>query len=127
MRPKLLAYGHIGNCPVFGLPGNPVSSMVAFDVFVRPALLKMSGVNDPVLSTVTGVLEGDVSHKKGRREFIRAVTLWSEDSYRATPTGDQGSARMSSMLGANSYIVVPEDCGGMSSGETVSILLWECW
>lgn len=122
---KPLAYGHIGNCPVFGLPGNPVSSMVAFDVFVRPALMKMSGIDDPKHSVVTGKLEGSIRHKKGRREFVRAVTTRTGNGYHAVPTGDQGSARMSSMLGANSYIIVPEECGNIASGESVSILPWE--
>lgn len=121
---KPLAYGHIGNCPVFGLPGNPVSSMVAFDVFVRPALLRMAGADEPGCNTVSGVLDGNIRHKKGRREFVRAACSWSGERYRVVPTGDQGSARMSSMLGANSYIVVPEDCSGICSGGTVSILLW---
>lgn len=123
---KPLAYGHVGNCPVFGLPGNPVSSMVAFDVFARPALLRMAGVDEPADNTVSGVLDGDIRHKKGRREYVRAASSWVSGGYRAAPTGDQGSARMSSMLSANSYVVVPETRGSMSCGETVSILLWGC-
>ena len=126
MKPgKPLAFGFIAGKPLFGLPGNPVSSMVTFDLFVRPALLRMAGVKDVRPSMVTGVCSEAVAHKPGRREFVRAQAAWSDGRYLATPTGPQGSGRLSSMLNANCYLVIPEGRSDVAAGETVEIILWE--
>ncbi|MDO8589167.1 MAG: molybdopterin molybdotransferase MoeA [Armatimonadota bacterium] len=120
---KPLAYGRIDGKPLFGLPGNPVSSMVAFDLFVRPALLHMQGISDVTYPRVSGVVSEDLRHKPGRREYVRAVTVWQGEGYVAAPTGDQGSGRLSSMLGANSYIVISEDQGDLRAGGKASVML----
>lgn len=122
---KPVAFGFISDRPLFGLPGNPVSSMVTFDILVRPALLKMAGVRQNERAIVSGIIRQSIRHKEGRREFIRAVTTWSGTSYNAVPTGDQGSARLSSMLGANSYVVIPEQVGNVSEGSAVDIILFD--
>lgn len=120
---KPFAYGNINGVPFFGLPGNPVSSMVTYDLFVRPAILKMSGADEPDTVMLSGVCDSSLRHKPGRREYVRARTVWRKGGYLATPTGDQGSHRLSSMLGANCYIVVPEDRGDIQPGEQVDIML----
>jgi molybdenum cofactor synthesis domain-containing protein len=120
---KPLAYGHIAGKPVFGLPGNPVSAMVTFDLFVRPALLRMSGAQNVSHATVSSIVQQDIGHDAGRREFVRAVTVWRDGGYVSTPTGNQGSGRLSSMLGANSYLVVPETRGDIRAGERLEVLL----
>jgi molybdopterin molybdotransferase len=120
---KPLAYGCINGKPLFGLPGNPVSSVVTFDIFVRPALMLLSGCTHTGRLTVSGVVSQDIKHKMGRREFVRANTVWEADGFVATPTGDQGSGMLSSMLGANSYVVVDESTKDVAAGQVVNIIL----
>lgn len=122
---KPLVYGHINGVPVFGLPGNPVSSMVTFDLFVRPAILRMMGLEDTSYRMVSAVVMQDIRHKVCVREFVRAVTIWKDGKYEATPTGMQGSGRLSSMINANSYIVIPEATGDLKSGQTLQVVLFE--
>jgi len=120
---KPLAFGYIDGQPFFGLPGNPASVMVAFDVFVRPALVKIAGAQPVWHTLVSGSISQDLRHKAGRREFVRAITVWYGSGYVASTTGNQGAARLSSMLRANSYIVIPEGMGDVKAGERVDILL----
>lgn len=122
---KPLAYGHIGGVPLFGLPGNPVSSMVTFDIFVRPAIGRMMGIESAPYHMVSGSLTCDIRHKPGVREFIRATTIWENGRYAATPAGMQGSGRLSSMVRANSYAVIPEDVGDVASGQDLQIIFFE--
>jgi len=121
---KPVVYAKIAGKPAFGLPGNPVSSMVTFDLFVRPAMLRMMGVRDINRATVPSIVQQNIKHEVGRREFVRAVTIWRENGYISTPTGSQGSGRLSSMLGANSYIIISEDRGNISAGEQLEVILW---
>ncbi|HEX2950230.1 MAG TPA: gephyrin-like molybdotransferase Glp, partial [Armatimonadota bacterium] len=117
---KPFAYGHIAGIPLFALPGNPVSSMVTFDLFARPALQHMVGMSPDVeiVSARTPVL---IKHTPGRTEFVRATTHWHEDGYVAIPTGDQSSGRLSSMLEANSYIIIPENIETILPDEQVQV------
>jgi molybdopterin molybdotransferase len=119
-----LAFGRIAGKPVFGLPGNPVSCMVCFEVFIRPALRKMAGEESNRREVVMGVLTDDVRHKPGRREFVRAVSVWEDDGYLARPIPKHGSGMLSSMVEANSYVVVGEDTGDVRRGEQVEIILF---
>jgi molybdopterin molybdotransferase len=124
MKPgKPLAFGRIGETLFFGLPGNPVSTMVTFELFVRPALWKMAGRTNLHRTRVRAVLDDDVSHNPGRREYVRAVVRLTGDQFIATPTGAQGSGVLTSMLGANALLVLPEDVDGVRAGETVDALL----
>lgn len=118
---KPLAFGIIQNKPAFGLPGNPVSSMVAFEQFVRPALLKMSGRTDIFKKSINARLSGDVRIKPGRMNFLRGVLRAEGDEYIVTPLEGQGSGVVSTMVRANSFIVVPPDSDGFKTGETVSV------
>ena len=119
-----LAFGQIAGKPLFGLPGNTVSSMVTFDLFVRPALLQLAGSTALGHPLVSGQVMQFIRHAPGRREYVRATATWHQGCYLARPTGDQGPGRISSMLGANSYIIVPETCGDLSAGEMVEIMLF---
>jgi molybdopterin molybdotransferase len=101
---------------VFGLPGNPVSSMVTFLLFARPALLALQG-GDPALRTQRARLAVDVERSPQREECVR-VRL--EEGV-ATPTGDQGSHRLSSMLGADALAVVPRGEGPLPAGSEVAV------
>lgn len=124
MRPgKPLAFGVIsatkrggsarhfggGKIPVFGLPGNPVSSMVSFELFVRPAILKMLNQNTDERKEVEAVLEEDIEKKNGFKYFLRANTRWQDGKYFTKTTGPQGSGILKSFVLANSLIILPED------------------
>lgn len=124
MKPgKPIAYGHVGNTLFFGLPGNPVSAMVTFELFVRPALWKFAGRTVLERPCVRAVLTDSIRHAPGRREYVRAVAYY-DGKLHVRPTGAaQGSGILSSMLGANALIVLPESSPGVQAGEEVDILL----
>jgi molybdopterin molybdotransferase len=124
MRPgKPNAHGRLGDMPYFGLPGNPVSCMVSFLQYVRPALLAMQGRTDRFLPTVDAVLDHDLRSRRRFLFFFRGVVRWSHDDARWTvrTTGPQGSGILRSMAEANCLIVVPEDRGSVTAGETVRV------
>lgn len=124
MRPgKPQAFGHVGGKPLFGLPGNPVSVMVSFEQFVRPALLKMMGRSSLFRPQVTAVLEAPIGRKEGRTEFIRVIVEWRDGRYRARPTGPQGSGILKSMVLGNGLAVLPEDVGRLEPGAEVTVQL----
>ncbi|HBG46332.1 MAG TPA: hypothetical protein DDW94_05005 [Deltaproteobacteria bacterium] len=120
MKPgKPLAFGVIGGKPAFGLPGNPVSSMVAFEQFVRPALQKMSGRKNIFRRGFRARLTKDIRIKPGRMNFIRAELTADDSGFSATPLDGQGSGMISTMVRANSFIIVPPGSEGFKAGETV--------
>lgn len=127
MRPgKPLVFGCISSTgkkiiPVFGLPGNPVSSMVSFEVFVRPALLKMQGFRGQSNNEVEAVLEEGIQKKKGLKYFLRARTEWKNGAYSTRTTGPQGSGILKSMGLSNSLIIIPEGDGDRGKGEKVKV------
>lgn len=124
MKPgKPLAFGTIRRKPVFGLPGNPVSSMVSFEQFVRPSLLKMMGHRHLFRPTVEAILKEDIHKEPGRRHFIRSSVSFEKDHYFATTTGAQGSGILRSMVRANGLIVIPEDREIVKAGEKVKVQL----
>jgi molybdenum cofactor synthesis domain-containing protein len=89
---------------VFGLPGFPVSSLVSFEVFVRPALRKMQGFSRIQRPTVQVELEHDVDRSPDRPEYQRAVVRWSDGRMIARLTGIQRSSRLLSLVGANAFL-----------------------
>jgi molybdopterin molybdotransferase len=116
LRPgKPLAYGRLGGVPFFGLPGNPVSAMVTFDVFVRPALLKLLGAPD-VAQITTAALAEDVP-SDGRRSYIRVRLRDEGGRLVATTTGTQSSGALSSMVMADGLLIIPEDVMLARAGE----------
>ncbi len=124
MRPgKPLAFGSMGGIPVFGLPGNPVSSMVSFEQFVRPSILKMMGHKNLIRRIVKATLKDDITKKKGARHFIRARVNYENGRYFASTTGEQGSGILKSMVMANGLIILPEYATSVKKGEEVSIQL----
>jgi len=123
MRPgKPLVFGVIKGIPVFGLPGNPVSSMVVFEIFVRPVILKMLGQKKDERKKIEAVLEEDIKKKPGFRYFLRANTRWHQGRYLTRTTGPQGSAILKSMALANSLIILPEDKEFVKKGERVTVI-----
>ncbi len=124
MRPgQPLAFGTMGGKPVFGLPGNPVSSMISFEQFVRPALLKMMGCRHIFRPLVEAVLKEEIKKMAGRRYFIRGSISFENNQYVVTTTGEQGSGMLRSMVKANGLIVIPEDQEIVRAGEKVKVQL----
>jgi molybdopterin molybdotransferase len=124
MRPGApLAFGTIGGKPVFGLPGNPVSSMISFEQFVRPSLLKMTGHRQLFRPLIEAVLKEEIKKMVGRRYFIRGSVSFEKDQYFVTTTGEQGSGILRSMVKANGLIVIPEDQEKVRAGEKVRVQL----
>lgn len=124
MRPgRPLAFGSMGGVPTVGLPGNPVSTMVSFELFVRPALLKMMGHKNLFRRTVRARLEEEIHKKPGVRHFIRARIQRRKEGYVVVTTGDQGSGILKSMVRANGLIVLPEEATKVGAGETVNVQL----
>ncbi len=126
MKPgKPLAFGLIQGVPLIGLPGNPVSSMVSFEQFARPAILKMQGRTTLRKPTVQAIVEEEVKNS-GRRGFVRVVVEKRADGYHAHPTGGQGSGVLTSMVRANGLAIVPEDVRLVKAGSrlTVQMLDW---
>ncbi len=122
MKPgKPLAFGMIGGKPAFGLPGNPISSMVAFEQFVRPALLKMSGRKNIFSSAFRARLTKDLKVKPGRMNFIRAELASGDSGFIVTPLEAQGSGVISTMVRANSFIIVPQDSPGFKKDDLVKV------
>ncbi len=119
MKPgKPQAYGIADGKPIFGLPGNPVSSLVVFELFVRPALLKMAGHTDILRPTFKAVLSESVSNKDARVNYIRAILKPADDGYTAQTTGPQGSGILLSLVLANGLIIIPAGVT-LEAGETV--------
>jgi molybdopterin molybdotransferase len=124
IRPgKPFAFGEWGKTLFFGLPGNPVSSMVTFELFVRPAIRKMLGHTDVTRPTVQATLEHDVKHAPDRRDFQRAVVTRTDGGYTARLTGKQGSGMVSSMAAANALVIIPEEVDKIGEGEKVAAML----
>jgi molybdopterin molybdotransferase len=118
-----LAFGSTGTTLVFGLPGNPVSSMVCFEEFVIPALRSMMGNPRLFRRTVMARLAHPVKFRPGRTEFIRVQLTRDAAGYIASSTGTQSSGVLLSMARADGLMVVPADCTGLAEGERVTVQL----
>ena len=124
IRPgKPVAFGRWGETVFFGLPGNPVSSMVTFELFVRPALRRLRGLAEPSRPTVTARLTEDAGHTMGRQSYQRAVVTPEGGGYSVTPVSKQGSGMMRSMVLANALLVIPADVSVLPAGGTGTVLL----
>ncbi len=123
MRPgKPLAFGQAHNIPFFGLPGNPVSALLTFEVFVRPALLKLAGRRRwEKLGVQAALLEPMDSD--GRETYARVIVTRQGDGYVARPAGDQGSAVLSALARANGILILPEGATRAAVGDTFTVWL----
>lgn len=124
MKPgKPLSFGVRDGTLVFGLPGNPVSAMVSFELFVRPALLRLMGYRKTTRPLYRAIISEDVTNLDGRLYVVR-VRAWREDeTWHVSSTGAQGSGILRSMVGANGLAFVPGGPRGVRAGEEVEFLL----
>ena len=123
MKPgRPLAFGHIDGAWFFGLPGNPVSVMVTFYEFVRPALEKLMGARPRLPWSTTARVTQSLKKRPGRVEFQRGhLHREADGSLVVTPTGDQGSGILSSMSQANCFIVLPLASSHVDGGQAVEV------
>lgn len=116
--------GDTQHVPLIGLPGNPVAAMVAFEVFARPAILKLGGQASLEKTTIKATLDEDVTNS-GRRHYMRAYAYPDAGGYRVTTRGSgvrvQGSGILTSMVWANSLVVVPEKVTHLPAGSQVDV------
>ena len=124
IRPgKPLAFGQWGQTLFFGLPGNPASSMVTFELFVRPALRKLAGHSALTRPEVRAVLTEDAAHTPGRQSYQRAVLSGQPGDYAVRTTGAQGSGMLSPLVQANALLVLPAGTAFFPAGTEVTVLL----
>ncbi|MCK5123846.1 MAG: molybdopterin-guanine dinucleotide biosynthesis protein B [Dehalococcoidia bacterium] len=130
MKPgKPLAFGIMKNVegsrkrqvPHLGLPGNPVSSMITFEQFARPAISKMMGKKTLTKPTIRAIIEANIANNDGRRVFARVIVTRRDGQYYASVTGPQGSGILTSIAKANGLAVIPETSKGVKAGEMVEV------
>ena len=122
MQPgRPLAVGRIGSAHFFGLPGNPVASMLTFHLFVRPALWKLAGRRELFPPRFHAVAMEPMSKKAGRREFKRGILSYQGERWEVRITGPQGSGILTSMTLANCFVVIEEERGDVAAGDRVSV------
>ena len=115
--------GQKKNVPHLGLPGNPVSCMVSFELFVRPALLKMMGKINFAKPSVAVIMEDSLNNNAGRRLYDRVIVTRRDGRYYARLTGSQGSHILNSMSLANGLVIIPEDKKLVSKGDTLQAIM----
>jgi molybdopterin molybdotransferase len=118
-----LKFGTVGYRPIFGLPGNPVSTLVCFYLYARPALLKMSGRRRVGLARVEARCAVDIKTSKDLTEFVRVKLERAGDGWLAAPTGSQGSGILSSLSRADGLLIGPSTETILKAGAQATVLL----
>ncbi len=122
MQPaKPFAFGTVAGTPLFGLPGNPVSSMVAFEQFVRPGLLTMMGARHVFRPRVGAVLDERVATAAEKTVFVRVQAAWRDGGWHARPSGGQSSNVLSALAAADAFAVVPVGVAVVPAGGAVEL------
>ncbi len=129
MKPgRPLAFGKIKDAWFFGLPGNPVSVMVTFYMFVQPALKKLSGCQHKAPLMISASCQTKLRKRPGRIEYQRGILVQNENDptrYQVSKTGAQGSGILRSMSDANCFIILPMESSGVDEGDKVQVLPFE--
>jgi len=126
MKPgKPLAFGKIGDKLFFGLPGNPVSAMATFYLFVQPALRLLEGEKPDAAIQLKARTTSLLKKQPGRKDFQRGILhVNNQGELQVDSTGTQGSHMLTSMAKANCFIVLPRDAGNIEAGSEVDVLLF---
>jgi molybdopterin molybdotransferase len=116
MRPgKPLMFGRYKNIPIIGLPGNPVSAFVGFEVFIRPAIWKLAGFKKQPRTKYKVRILHDID-SDGRESYLRAITRKSGEEWVAELTGHQGSGNLRSLVQANALVIIPSGAKNITAG-----------
>ncbi len=123
MKPgKPFLFGRIGRSWVFGLPGNPVSALVTFEILVKPALFALAGQKNISPAMEEAVLTSPVKHPSDRQEYVRARVSQTKQGPKIMPLARQGSGMLSSLSQSNAWIVVPKSVREYPSGSGVRFI-----
>jgi molybdopterin molybdotransferase len=126
MRPgKPTVFASCGNQFVFGLPGNPVSTFVAFELFVRPVLQRLQGLEASKLGLVRGTVQQEVIEKSGRTAFLPAMISSRSGKITISPVSWKGSADIFSMVGVNALLIVPLEATHLKPGDSAEAILFD--
>lgn len=120
---KPLMFGTLDEKLFFGLPGNPVSSIICFELFVVPAIKKMSGLSDTTPLCIKAESGETITKKPGLRHFLRGFVVKENNIFKVSPTKNQSSGALSSLSQANCLIDLPEEKENIRPGEEVSVIL----
>ena len=124
MKPgKPLAFGEIQGVPLLGLPGNPVSSTISFELFARPAMLTMLGKSKLEKPTIDAILVDPIKRKDNRRHYVRVWLEEKDGQTYAHLTGDQGSGILLSMVQADGLAIIPEEVDHTPPNFPVQVML----
>ena len=122
MQPaKPFAFGNVDGTPLFGLPGNPVSTFVAFEQFLRPALLHMMGASRTLRPRISGTIGEDVDTNPEKEVFLRTILARDGRDLVALRSGGQGSNVLSALAAADAFAVVPVGVGSLTAGDEVTL------
>ncbi|MFU8789653.1 MAG: gephyrin-like molybdotransferase Glp [Methylobacter sp.] len=125
---KPLAFGTLGGCYFFGLPGNPVAVVVTFQKIVLPALRRLAGLSSAKPLTVTATCTSALKKSPGRQEYQRGILSQNQrGEFFVVSAGRQGSHILSSMSQSNCYIVLPTECNGVQVGDSVIVEPFSLW
>ncbi len=117
------AFGLKDGKPIFSLPGNPVSSMITFEEFIRPALLKMMGHQRVIKPFIKAIMQETINKKPGRVQFLRVRVVNDGEQLLASSSGDQNTGIVRTLLRANGIAVLPTDREQIMAGEEVNVQL----
>jgi len=109
--------------PVIGLPGNPVSALVVFEIFVRPGLLRMQGARDLFPQAIDVKLANEYRRKPGRTEFVRAQLKYESGEWLAYIHSQQGSGALSSLTAGSALVIAPQQRGKLAAGEMLKAIV----
>jgi molybdopterin molybdotransferase len=124
VRPgKPLIFGSLGQLPLIGLPGNPTSAMVTFELFVRPAIRAMLGA-PPDRTEVEALVDAPIDNRGGRRTYFRVTLSYRDGAFHASLAGRQDSAMLVPLALANGLLEVPEDREHLEVGDRAPVLVW---
>ena len=125
MRPgKPVAFGNYQGVPFIGLPGNPVSAFVGYEVFVRPAILKLSGITAVPRYKVNARLDEGIE-SDGRESYLRGILQYINGEWVAHLTGHQGSGNLLSLVQANALLIIPSGVKSLPPGSVIDTWLLE--
>ena len=126
MQPaKPFAFGDVDGVPLFGLPGNPVSTFVAFEQFVRPALLHMMGATHILRPRIRGTMGEDIATSAEKEVFVRVLLADDDGRFVALRSGGQGSNVLSALAAADALAVIPVGVGSVSAGDDVMLEMYD--
>ena len=125
MRPGMpQGFGTISGVPIYTLPGNPISALVSFEVFVRPVLRRMLGYVDIMRPVVEATVTQDVDSVAGKRHFLRGQVVHTAEGHLFHPGSSQGSHQVSQLALTNGLAVVPDEMAHVSAGTRLPVMDW---